>query len=135
MFCLMTVSGAFAYSSYLTAFNSKYGTSGTVLNTCGICHINPAGGGSRNPYGTSFAGVSTHSSNPSGAYTTIEPLDSDGDGYSNITEINARTFPGDATSHPSSGICRHHCSNSDGLHGTNDISHSRDSDNNNYGNG
>ena len=102
MFCLMTASGAFAVSSYLTAFNSKYGTSGTVLNTCGICHINAAGGGSRNSYGNAFAGVSTHSSNPSGAFTTIEPLDSDADGYSNITEINARTFPGDATSHPSS---------------------------------
>ncbi len=93
---------ALAISTYLTQFNSTYGTSGTVLNTCGLCHINPAGGGSRNPYGTSFAGVATHTTNPAGAFKTIEPLDSDGDTYTNIVEINARTFPGDATSHPSS---------------------------------
>ena len=34
------------------------------------------------------------------AFTTIEPLDSDGDGFSNIAEINADTHPGDATSIP-----------------------------------
>ena len=33
-------------------------------------------------------------------YATIEPLDSDGDGFTNIVEINARTFPGNAASKP-----------------------------------
>ncbi|MRR52453.1 MAG: hypothetical protein EG825_16365, partial [Rhodocyclaceae bacterium] len=33
-------------------------------------------------------------------FTAIENLDSDGDGFTNIVEINARTFPGDPTSHP-----------------------------------
>lgn len=86
-------SSAFALSSYLSSFNTTYGTSGTVLNTCGLCHINPAGGGTRNAYGTAYA-------NAGHSFSAIEALDSDGDGFSNITEINARTFPGDATSHP-----------------------------------
>ena len=29
--------------------------------------------------------------------------DSDGDGYTNIVEIQAKTYPGDATSHPATG--------------------------------
>jgi hypothetical protein len=89
-----TFDNAHAYSSYLNSFNSTYGTSATVLNTCGLCHIDPAGGGSRNSYGSAYS-ANGHN------FKTIEPLDSDGDGFTNITEINARTFPGDATSHPS----------------------------------
>jgi hypothetical protein len=99
---LAAYNSAFALSKYLSQFNTMYGTSGTVLNTCGICHIDPAGGGSRNPYGSSFVNVPTHSTDSAGAFKTIEPIDSDADGYTNIAEINARTFPGDATSYPSS---------------------------------
>ncbi len=38
-----------ATTTYMSSFNSKYGTSGTVLNTCGVCHVNPAGGGQPDP--------------------------------------------------------------------------------------
>ena len=91
---ILVMSGsAYPITSYLTTFNSTYGTSATVLNTCGICHINPAGGGSRNSYGTAYA-------NNGHNFKTIESLDSDGDTFTNLAEINARTFPGDAASHP-----------------------------------
>ena len=85
-----------AYSKYLSTFLSTYpGTSGSRLNTCGLCHINSAGGGARNPYGTAYANAQHN-------FKTIELLDSDGDGYTNIVEIRARTFPGSPTSHPTS---------------------------------
>ena len=48
----------------------------------------------RNAYGTAY-GNSSHD------FTAIEPLDSDGDGFSNLAEITARTFPGNASSKPS----------------------------------
>ncbi len=81
---------SYASSGYLTQFNTRYGTAGTALDTCSVCHTNtPA----RNYYGSAF-GSNSHD------YATIEPLDSDGDGYSNITEINAGTFPGNASSVP-----------------------------------
>ena len=81
---------AHAVSGYLTSFNSQYGTSGTVLNTCNVCHTSVP---SRNSYGAAFAS-NGHS------FTAIENADSDGDGFTNIAEINARTFPGDSASTP-----------------------------------
>ena len=93
---LVGCGNANAFSSYLTSFLSTYsGTSSSGLNTCGLCHINPAGGGTRNSYGDAYANAAHN-------FKTIEPLDSDGDSYTNLTEINAGTFPGDATSHPGS---------------------------------
>ena len=83
---------AFALSSYLSSFNSTYGTSATVLNTCGLCH--PAGGGNNggnlNGYGYAY----------NGSFADIQDFDSDGDGFTNIAEITARTFPGNAASFP-----------------------------------
>ena len=94
VFLLLAFGGvAFAVASYLNSFNTRYGTSGTVLNTCGLCHIDPGGGGPTNPFGSDFA-ANGHN------FANIESLDSDGDGFSNLVEINARTFPGDPTSHP-----------------------------------
>lgn len=97
---LTSIQAATAFSSYENAFHTKYGTSGTRLDTCGLCHDDPSGGGSRNSYGQAFEGQSGHSSNPSQAFSNIEPEDSDNDGYSNFAEIVARTFPGDQNDHP-----------------------------------
>ncbi|MEW6116671.1 MAG: choice-of-anchor D domain-containing protein [Nitrospirota bacterium] len=88
---IIAISGtALAKSTYLDSFNSTYGTAGTVLNTCSVCHTAvPA----LNPYGTAYK-------NSGHVFSTIQTLDSDGDGSTNIVEINARTFPGDPTSKP-----------------------------------
>ncbi len=58
---------ALANSGYFTALQSVYGTTGT---SCGTCHVTTS------PvvltaYGTSFAAVSTHSTNPTGALCSI----------------------------------------------------------------
>jgi hypothetical protein len=79
-----------AIDSYLPLFNTQYGTAGSVLNTCTVCHTAvPA----RNAYGTAY-GNNAHD------FTAIEPLDSDADGFTNLAEITARTFPGNAASKP-----------------------------------
>lgn len=84
-----------AKSTYLNQFNSTYGTSGTALNTCTLCH--PGGRTSQlNSFAQDFLGQNH-------AFTaSLEQKDSDGDGYSNLAEIQARTFPGDASSKPAS---------------------------------
>jgi hypothetical protein len=83
-----------ASSGYLTTFNTRYGTSGTALNSCIICHTTASASPStRNSYGATF-GSNAHS------YPAIEALDSDNDTFTNLQEIQARTFPGNASSHP-----------------------------------
>jgi hypothetical protein len=80
------------------SFNSKY--PGNLLGgTCTVCHTSPP---ATNPYGTALKNNGGSASNiPDAAFTTVEPLDSDGDGVSNIDEINAGTYPGDRNSFPS----------------------------------
>ena len=83
----------YALPSYVTTFNTTYPAAAATLGQCKLCHINPAGGGTRNGYGNAFL-AAAHS------FTAIAALDSDGDGYTNAVEIAALTWPGDATSHP-----------------------------------
>lgn len=90
---LTAAPAAMATQGYLDAFNGKYNTDGTRLDTCGVCHVNTNGGGPRNLYGMNFL-------NNGKNFTSIELLDSDGDGYSNIAEINNLTFPGNPGDHP-----------------------------------
>jgi PGF-CTERM protein len=82
-----------ARPAYLDAFNQQYDMEGTRLDTCATCHINPSGGGSRNPYGMAYAASGRD-------FASIEELDSDGDGFTNVKEINALTFPGDPADYP-----------------------------------
>ena len=84
-----------AVRSYLTSFNSTYGTAGTALDSCTLCH--PGGDtGSLNAYGNAAMNANFN-------YASIANLDSDGDGFANAAEIAARTFPGDASSRPAAG--------------------------------
>ena len=87
-----------AVPGYLSSFTNTYpNTTSTALNSCILCHQTASGSPSspRNSYGNAYSS-NGHS------FTAIQNLDSDGDGASNITEINAGFFPGNASSTPPS---------------------------------
>lgn len=74
---------------------SKYpNLNGSSLQTCDLCHT--ASIPNLNPFGAAYK---ANGRNPS-AFGLIENLDSDGDGFTNIQEINALTFPGNPASKP-----------------------------------
>jgi hypothetical protein len=80
-----------AKSSFMNSFRNKYpATVGTQLDNCDVCHTNIP---RLNAYGDDWESRGRN-------YTAVEPLDSDGDGYTNLQEILALTFPGDPDSHP-----------------------------------
>lgn len=95
---------SFGFPNYASLFQSTFPasplsslstTSGQAGNLCTVCH-GPSGG-TRNSFGVAFA-TAAH------AFTiALQNADSDGDTFSNITEINAGTFPGNAASFPATG--------------------------------
>ena len=93
-----TAPAALAVEQYTNDFNALYGTAGTRLDSCLLCHVG-ATGGNRNDYGNAFAAakLSNDTAGVQAALVAIEPDDSDGDAIINIDEINALTFPGDCT--------------------------------------
>ena len=82
-----------AFSSILNGFNAEYGTANTRLDQCIACHTSNSSVGSLNPYGSDLANANRN-------FTAIEGDDSDGDGFTNLTEIIARTFPGNPNDFP-----------------------------------
>jgi len=88
---------AHAKKEFTTDFNSYYGTFGAegngYMGTCTTCHVNPDGKGALNPYGSHYKAYGRN-------FAAIESLDSDGDGFSNIDEIIADSWPGDPGSTP-----------------------------------
>jgi hypothetical protein len=85
---------SYAKSGYKTSFESAYpAAKGSVIDSCTLCHTSTSGSAPRNPYGAAYGSSGRN-------FKTIEPVDSDGDGFSNLVEINAKTFPGDNTSYP-----------------------------------
>ena len=95
VFIIGAVGSAGAVSSYLsgtstTDFTSTYPNSATSSFSCSICHTSVP---TRNPYGAAYAAAGHN-------FKTIESQDSDGDGATNIVEINAGTNPGSAASKP-----------------------------------
>jgi len=93
-FIIGTLTFAFAKGSFLNSFNSLYGTTGTALDTCELCHP----GGNTKQY-TVYADAYLLNGKD---FTAIENIDSDGDGFNNLEEIQALTFPGDPGSFPTS---------------------------------
>ncbi|HEY5998103.1 MAG TPA: hypothetical protein VI078_02225 [bacterium] len=83
---------ASASGGYLTQFEGTYpAAKGSRIDTCTLCHTGVPS--PRNAYGAAFAAAG-HS------FTAINGADSDGDGFTNLAEITALTFPGDAADHP-----------------------------------
>jgi hypothetical protein len=90
-----------ARSTYLNNFNSTYGTTNSALDACALCH--GATKSIRNAYGQDIEAELNAGSAIGAALATVEPFDSDSDGFDNLTEIIALTFPGDANSTPGGG--------------------------------
>ncbi len=86
-----------------TAFRTTYRSAiDSRIDRCGLCHAQPS------PRLTSY-GYDYRASD--GSFLAIENLDSDRDGYSNLTEILALTFPGDPADKPSEvSSCAGDCS-------------------------
>ena len=82
-------------SSPLSSFSSTAPSTG-----CLVCHTSNTGG-VRNSYGTAFAALPHNTQQTAVASLhSLDSSDSDGDGFTNLTEINAGFFPGDPLSHP-----------------------------------
>ena len=90
---------AFATNSIKNSFNTRYGTAGSAIDQCILCHATntnpdiPSLETPPNPYGVALE-------NNGRNFAAIEPTDSDGDGFTNLAEITARTFPGNPNSKP-----------------------------------
>jgi hypothetical protein len=76
------------------------GMNGTQCNTC---HTN-GGGTARNPFGLAWEATYPRSEDfglaPEVAFAPVANLDSDGDGHTNVQELDAGTHPGNAASQP-----------------------------------
>ena len=90
---LIAASSVHATSGYKASFETAYPAAiGSRIDACSLCHTSaPA----RNSYGAAFAGAGFN-------FKAIESADSDGDGFTNLQEITALTFPGNAADNPNS---------------------------------
>jgi hypothetical protein len=89
---------ASAARSYLTAIGSEYNTLygvalPTQVNSCTLCHAGSPSVNNVNSFGDAYAANGYQ-------FAGIQTSDSDGDGFSNLAEIQAGTFPGDPASKP-----------------------------------
>jgi hypothetical protein len=76
-------------------FNDEFGTAGSRLDTCGLCHGNfNNDSDGRNAYGAAFGRISTHESNPVAALLALQDQDPDQDGAPSAEEIAALFMPG-----------------------------------------
>lgn len=95
---LLIGTAAFATAQWLKMFNDTYKPkAGTALATakCVACH-DRKGSTKLNPYGQSLKGKKIEAA----SLKSVEKMDADKDGVSNIQEIKAGTLPGDPKSKP-----------------------------------
>lgn len=91
---LLLATQVMARPSYRSTFEKTYpAAAGSRIDACNLCHNSPGGGDARNSYGLSYVSSGRN-------FAAIENTDSDGDGYTNLQEIQSLTFPGDANDHP-----------------------------------
>jgi len=65
---------------------------------CATCHISARGGGARNSFGSDYEKIAIKAGEK---YTEdLGKKDSDGDGFTNDQEFEAKTHPGDPNSKP-----------------------------------
>lgn len=68
---------------------------GTKIDkTCLCCHFIQEGTGPRNPYGVMYENQGESD------FAAFEKFDADGDGYTNLQELTAKTYPGDFSDSP-----------------------------------
>lgn len=111
---VMMIGTAAAIPEMMDAFNIKYNTIGTRLNTCDTCHIpdkpqkricdvchvsgKPQKEETLNSYGLSIK--DNLNIGFTKALSKMENVDSDKDGFTNIDEIRNLTFPGSKNDKP-----------------------------------
>jgi len=87
----VTARPAHAVPAHLRSFEAAYPAAvGSRIDTCSLCH---SSGSARNTYGAAYK-------NAGHQFAPIEADDSDGDGFTNLEEIVALTFPGNASDPP-----------------------------------
>lgn len=99
MGALLFAGWADAKSTYQNSFTAAYpSANNTRIDSCQICHVDvdPDVDSSRNLYGVAWK-------NAGKSFLTIESFDSDGDLFSNLTEIQSLTFPGNTNDKPTTG--------------------------------
>lgn len=70
---------------------------GSRIDSCLLCHASYATIPNLNSYGTAYNNLGR---NQATSLHLIESIDSDGDGYTNLQELTALTFPGDPADFP-----------------------------------
>ena len=98
LFMFVLISFSTGSKAFARSFRLSKLPDGGKNFSCATCHVNPRGGGPRNPFGRDYQRVGI----PAGdKYTpALGEMDSDGDGFTNDQEFAAGTNPGDPASKP-----------------------------------
>jgi hypothetical protein len=88
------ITASAASSDYVLMLGTYPNIAGSRIDSCSLCHTSAP---NLNPYGAAYKALGRGNAS---SFHMIEALDSDGDGYTNIQEINALTFPGNAADFP-----------------------------------
>ncbi len=72
------------------------------IPSCTYCHVSPSGGAPWNPFGRALRAELYGNTDPVAALKALlaKNKDSDGDGYTDLMEVFAGSWPGDPKKHP-----------------------------------